>query len=45
MLVDNYVVGETLNCVLPDNVAAGCAATRHLIGLGHRRIAVLEGPP
>jgi DNA-binding LacI/PurR family transcriptional regulator len=44
VLVDNYVPDEKLNCVLPDNVAAGFAATRHLIGLGHRRIAVLEGP-
>lgn len=45
VLVDNYVVGEKLDCVLPDNVMAGYLATRHLLDLGHRRIAVLEGPP
>lgn len=28
-----------------DNVGAGVAATRHLIELGHRRIACLAGPP
>src|SRR5260370_1220395 len=44
VLVDNYVVGEELDCVLPDNVTAGFTATRHLIELGHRRIALLEGP-
>lgn len=27
-----------------DNVAAGAAATRHLLALGHRRIACLAGP-
>jgi LacI family transcriptional regulator len=44
VLVDNYVVGERLNCVLADNVMAGYTATRHLISLGHRRIGILEGP-
>jgi len=44
VLVDNYVVGERLDCVLPDNFAAGQVATAHLLELGHRRIALLEGP-
>jgi LacI family transcriptional regulator len=44
VLVDNYVVGERLDCVLPDNFTAGQTATAHLIDLGHRRIALLEGP-
>jgi LacI family transcriptional regulator len=30
--------------VLPDNVGAGRAVTEHLLGLGHRRIAVAAGP-
>ena len=30
--------------VLVDNLGAGNIATRHLIGLGHRRIAMLPGP-
>jgi LacI family transcriptional regulator len=44
VLVDNYVVGEKYDCVLPDNFTAGQTATNHLIELGHRRIALLEGP-
>lgn len=44
VLVDNYVVGERLDCVLPDNFTAGQMATTHLLELGHRRIALLEGP-
>jgi LacI family transcriptional regulator len=31
-------------CVLGDNEAGAYLATRHLIELGHRRIALLEGP-
>jgi DNA-binding LacI/PurR family transcriptional regulator len=44
VLVDNYVVGARLDCVLPDNFTAGQMATTHLLELGHRRIALLEGP-
>ncbi len=36
--------GLTLPSVLPDNVGATRAATRHLLGLGHRRIAYIGGP-
>jgi DNA-binding LacI/PurR family transcriptional regulator len=39
VLVDNYVVGERLDCVLPDNFTAGQLATAHLIDLGHRPAA------
>ena len=28
-----------------DDATAGCIATRHLLGLGHKRIAFLGGPP
>ncbi len=44
VLVDNYVNGLMLPCVLGDNVTGAYLATRHLIELGHERIALLEGP-
>ena len=43
VLVDNFVYGQQLDCVLPDHVTAGFLATDHLIRLGHRRIAFLAG--
>lgn len=36
---------RTADAVLIDDVDAGHQGTRHLIDLGHRRIAVLAGPP
>jgi DNA-binding LacI/PurR family transcriptional regulator len=44
VLCDNHIIGQELHCVLVDNLAAGYLATRHLIDLGHRRIALLPGP-
>lgn len=44
VLLDNYVRGTELDCVLPDNVRGGYAAFRHLLDLGHRRIAIIMGP-
>ncbi|HHV62530.1 MAG TPA: LacI family transcriptional regulator [Firmicutes bacterium] len=44
ILVDNYVEGEELNCVLSDNISGGYQATKHLIELGHRRIGMIRGP-
>ena len=44
VLVDNHVLGRELHCVIVDNLGAGYTATRHLIELGHRRIAMLPGP-
>lgn len=44
VLLDNYVRGEAVHCVLPDNVTGGYEAMRHLLSLGHRRIAVIRGP-
>lgn len=44
VLVDNYVDGLAVPCVLGDNMSGGYLATRHLIELGHTRIALLEGP-
>lgn len=45
VLVDNIVEGLAIPCVLADNVTGAYLATRHLIDLGHERIALLEGPP
>ncbi len=44
VLVDNYVSGLQVPCVLGDNLTGAYLATRHLIDLGHARIALLEGP-
>ena len=44
VLLDNYVSGLAVPCVLGDNVTGAYLATRHLIELGHKRIAILEGP-
>jgi len=33
-----------VDAVLPDNVAGGETIGRHVLGLGHRRLAVLAGP-
>jgi DNA-binding LacI/PurR family transcriptional regulator len=41
VLVDNYLPGVDLPAVIPDYQAGARAATEHLLGLGHRRIAVL----
>ncbi len=44
VLADNAVDGLAVPCVLGDNEAGAYLATRHLLDLGHRRIALLEGP-
>lgn len=44
VLADNYINGLPVSCVLGDNAMGAYQATRHLIDLGHRRIAILEGP-
>ena len=44
VLLDNYVRGADLDCVLPDNISGGYQAFRHLLDLGHRRIAIICGP-
>jgi LacI family transcriptional regulator len=45
VLVDNYVPGLQVDCVVPDNEGGGFLALQHLIDLGHERIAIIEGPP
>ena len=44
VLVDNYVPGLQADCIVPDNEGGGALALQHLIDLGHRRIAIIEGP-
>lgn len=41
VLLNNQHPSEFLHSVTIDNAAAACAATRHLIDLGHRRIAYI----
>jgi LacI family transcriptional regulator len=44
VLADNTVDDLAIPCVLADNVTGAYLATRHLLDLGHERIALLEGP-
>ncbi len=44
VLIESYIDDYKLNCVLGDNFAAGYEVAKHILGLGHRRIAVLQGP-
>jgi len=44
VLVDNYVIGERVDCVIPDNITGAAIATEYLIKLGHRRIGIIKGP-
>ncbi|MCB0063387.1 MAG: LacI family DNA-binding transcriptional regulator [Caldilineaceae bacterium] len=44
LLLDNYVVGAAIDAIVPDNEWGGYQAIQHLVGLGHRRIAIIEGP-
>src|SRR5262245_23529394 len=44
VLVDRFFPGCDFPAVLVDDVAVGRLATEHLIELGHRRIAHIQGP-
>ena len=44
VLVESYIEGQTLPCVLGDNFMAGYKITRHMLELGHQKIAILRGP-
>ena len=44
VLVESYLPGQHIPCVLGDNFSAGYAVMQHLLGLGHRSIAILRGP-
>lgn len=45
VLVDNYIPGLFVDSIVPDNYWGSYAAFQHLVELGHRRIAVIQGPP
>src|SRR5262245_13995923 len=40
VLVDNYVPGLHVDCIVPDNEGGGALALQHLIDMGHQRIAI-----
>jgi LacI family transcriptional regulator len=43
VLVNCFVAGDTLPCVLPDDVGGGRAATEHVLAHGHREVAYVAG--
>ncbi|MBN1285530.1 MAG: LacI family DNA-binding transcriptional regulator [Anaerolineae bacterium] len=43
-VIDRRMCGLSVDTVLADNQSGACMAIRHLIQLGHRRIAILNGP-
>jgi len=44
VLLDNYITGLAVDAVVPDNEWGGYQALEHLVDLGHRRIAIINGP-
>jgi LacI family transcriptional regulator len=44
MIVSRDLTGRGVSSLLIDNEAGGALALRHLVELGHRRIAVIRGP-
>jgi DNA-binding LacI/PurR family transcriptional regulator len=44
VLLESYLPGQRLPCVLGDNFMAGSTVMEHLLGLGHRSIGILRGP-
>ncbi len=44
VVVDRELNGANADVILVDNLSGGLQATRHLIEVGHRRIACLAGP-
>ncbi len=44
VIVGRDLTGRGVSSVLVDNEAGGALALRHLVELGHRRIAVIRGP-
>lgn len=39
-----YTQDLPIHCVIPDDFGGGVMGTRHLVELGHRRIALINGP-
>lgn len=44
VLIESYIEGQILPCVLGDNFMAGYKITRYILDKGHRKIAILKGP-
>jgi LacI family transcriptional regulator len=44
VLVNRYFPGLEIDCIINNNRHGACLAVRHLIELGHRRIAHITGP-
>jgi LacI family transcriptional regulator len=44
VLVNTRDGGERYSSLMIDNYGGACAMTRHLVGRGHRRIAMIAGP-
>jgi DNA-binding LacI/PurR family transcriptional regulator len=44
VLIENHIPNQKIPSVLGDNFMAGYTITRHVLELGHRAIAVLQGP-
>lgn len=44
VLIESYIAGQNIPCVLGDHFMAGYMITRHLLDIGHRKIALLKGP-
>jgi LacI family transcriptional regulator len=44
ILIDSYVQGRSLPSVTGDNYNASAALVKHLVSLGHRKIAYIAGP-
>jgi LacI family transcriptional regulator len=44
VLVNTRYGGERYSSLMVDNYGGACALVRHLVGRGHRRIAMLSGP-
>jgi LacI family transcriptional regulator len=44
VLIESYISGQSLPCIVGDNFTAGYTVMKHLLDLGHRSIAILRGP-
>lgn len=45
VLIDRVIPGLDASAVVVDNASAAYEGTRHLINIGHKRIAIITGPP
>jgi len=45
VMVSRHVESVSADCVVADNISGGYLVTRHLLDLGHQRIAFIRGTP